>query len=100
MEQEKISDGYKKMLNNKEKLIPGVISKESEVESPVVAGNIPEGHEIEGMILDTPEIGKRFNMLKRSGFFSTSPVQEIIYSTDMEVKFKTDNSVYLLVMPK
>ena len=97
---EKISDGYRKLMNNQEKLFPAVISKESELEDAMVPNNIPEGHEVKGMMLDKPKVGRRFNMLKPSGMFSTSPVAEIVYSTDMEIKFKTDNSIYLLVMPK
>ncbi|MEK6828571.1 MAG: hypothetical protein AABY15_00395 [Nanoarchaeota archaeon] len=94
-----------RIMSDPEKQIPCVLGKEGDVENPEVPDNVEVGLEIQGVLRDLPEIGQRFNMVHRSqerGFklFSTSPVVDIIYATDMEVKFRTQNSIYLLVTPK
>ena len=94
-----------RIMSEPDKQIGCVLLKEEGVESPEVPDNIEDGFEIAGVLRDFPEVGMRFNMVHRSEnrglkLFSTSPVVDIIYATDMEVKFKTLNSVYLLVTPK
>jgi hypothetical protein len=94
-----------KIMTRPDKHIIGVVVKESELDNAPVPNNIKTGREVQGVFVDAPKMGERFNIAYTSGesglrLFSTSPVAEIIYQTDMEVKFKTDNSIYLLVMPK
>lgn len=94
-----------KIMSNPDKQIFGVINKERALDNPKVIGSIESGFEIAGAFIDMPKVGERFNIAHKVGedkvkLFSTSPIAEIIYATDMEVKFKTDNSIYLLVTPK
>lgn len=104
-QKESIFEIINRIMSEPERHILCVLSKEDELEDPEVPNNIDVGHEICGVLRDLPQVGQRFNMVhqKESGgisLFSTSPVVSIIYSTDMEIKFKTMNSIYLLVMPK
>jgi hypothetical protein len=97
--------GMHKIMTNPGMHILGVVTKEGDSDTPLVPGNVEIGREVQGVFVDYPKVGERFNIAHRNEerslkLFSTSPVAEIIYQTDMEVKFKTDNSIYLLVIPK
>lgn len=93
-----------RILSDPAKQIHCVLNKEKELENAEIPDNIEVGFEVAGVLRDFPEVGKRFNIVHPTSvglkLFSTSEVQEIIYATDMEVKFKTINSIYLLVTPK
>ena len=85
------------------KIKTGVLTKLSDSETPEFADNIKNGRTEKGGAIKKPTVGEVFimaSMDKLTKGLMTSTVKEILIENDDFVKFRTNNSIYLLVYVK